>query len=147
MTTPQSDLERECRIFATYLVGCPPTPYVIAKYADAHQVGTAYRNGSRFDRLLVRAAGTNRLATKLADSYASVLAPTSLLRRKLILLLAVLETSAPSCDLLDAVQASRARLIGRLSIRVIGSALSLLIAALVLLPAHLALSAADRSGR
>ncbi|NNM00448.1 MAG: hypothetical protein HKO62_06830 [Gammaproteobacteria bacterium] len=51
------------------------------------------RGSSRFDRLLLRLARAGSVATRLTDGYARFFVPGSLLRDKLVLLLAILETS------------------------------------------------------
>ncbi|HEX6135422.1 MAG TPA: hypothetical protein VFZ24_15740 [Longimicrobiales bacterium] len=141
MTGRQGDLDRECRLFTGYLLGCVPTQYVLDRYADAHRVSDVYSTGTRFDAFLMRAARTGRITTKVVDAYAAILAPTSLIRRKLILLLAILETAAPTAGIIDSVdRGGRVLLFLRLCGRGIGSVLGFLIGALVFVPARLILT-------
>jgi hypothetical protein len=99
--TDETRLKRECRTLGSYLIGTTPDAYVVAKYARAHAVSPVYSSTDRFELLLVRLAGANRSLARIVDAYAAVLAPTALVRRKLILLLAILETCAPSSQIID----------------------------------------------
>jgi len=147
MTPVESQrLRRECTVFSDYLIGWKPNRYVLEKYCDAHQKTANYTPYSRFDRVLVRFAQTGRVTTKLADSYARWLIPASVLRKKLILLLAILETSSPAYRLVDSVTANnkpwfvlKAMQKGLLFV------LSFLLAAIVLLPVHVALGVGERN--
>ncbi|HLH42018.1 MAG TPA: hypothetical protein VKV74_03450 [Bryobacteraceae bacterium] len=104
-------LERECITYAAYLSGTPPTPYLVEKYLDFHQkLGETARPREKartdaFDSFLVEVAARGALWTRLADSYARIFRPNSLLRKKLILVLALLECSPPSFERLDRVPA------------------------------------------
>jgi hypothetical protein len=88
---PQARLARECEVFCRYLVGRPPDAYVQEKYALAHRVAQDYSGGTKFDALLLGLARSGPAGTRLADSYACLLARGSLLRKKLVLLVAILE--------------------------------------------------------
>ncbi len=134
-----SRLERECRTFATYLVGTPPNSYVCAKYVETHDHALQVR--SHFDRLLLSVARRGALGAKLADSYARVFCPQALLRKKLVLLLAILETCSPSYHLIDDLDSnSPTVLVLRMSARAIGSLVALAAAVPFLLPAQLILT-------
>jgi hypothetical protein len=118
-------IERECRVFTEHLIGQAPDPYILRKYGEAHTSESVYTGGSRFDAFLVNVASTHRMLAKLADSYARIFFPTALLRKKLILLLAILETSASSFRAMEAVDGGSnaalvARLCGRLFLFVLG---------------------------
>ncbi len=102
----QATLARECQVFCRYLVGREPAEYVARKYAEAHggagswsapvPFESACRFAARdgFDAALLGVAARGPAWTSLADSYASMAARRSALRRKLVLLAAILE----SCD-------------------------------------------------
>lgn len=92
-------LEAECRRFTRYLLDEAPSPYVLACYQRAHRVSPDFTPHGAFDRAALRLAAT---APGLADAHARLFAPTSALRRKLVLLLAILEASAPSYRRVDA---------------------------------------------
>lgn len=138
---PSALLDRECRVFTRHLLGQSPTPYVRAKYAAAHAMLPALTGGGTFDDFLVRVASFHWLPAMLADSYARVFAPTSRLRVKLVMLLAILETCPPSYRAVDAALGGALPIVLlRLAIRGGVAALSLLAGTLVFGPARLALA-------
>ncbi|HEV8523374.1 MAG TPA: hypothetical protein VGQ71_02655 [Terriglobales bacterium] len=93
-----------------------------------------------FDRFLVRFAIANPTLTRVADSYARLLAPTSTFRKKLVLLLAILESSASSQRFLEHVDGGGKLWLGVAALANGGIfAVSLLLGAVVLFPAQLAL--------
>lgn len=100
-------LERECRVFTRYLAGREPTPYVIEKYRAAHAVDASYRTDSAFDGRLVAVARLHPLLAWLVDAAARFLAPRGTLRKKLVLLLAILETSPPFFSSLERLEEGR----------------------------------------
>jgi len=133
-------IEQECRTLTRYLIGCYPEPYVTEKYSLGHSATTDFTESDRFGRLLTRVARIHPLLTKMADSYARLFVPHTLLRKKLVLLLAILETCAPSYRLLeDTDSGSRTLLLFRLAWRGTGAVLSLLVGAVLLSPLHLIL--------
>ncbi len=99
-------LDRECDVFARYLTGVPAGDYLRTKYREAHGGGgpgagvVGPATGS-FDSALVGFARSGTFATRLADAHARLFANGGLLRRKLVLMLALLECSAP--ERVDAV--------------------------------------------
>lgn len=140
MTGPE--LHEECRRFARYLLNVEATPYVAAKYADAHHTDSAYGTGDAVDRWLVHVAGRGTGAARLADAYARLVRPQGLLRRKLVLLLALLETSAPAWRALE-VEPSRGARGALIALARHGAAAALAAVAgiVVLGPGHLVLRA------
>ena len=137
----QEYLERECRVFTGYLLGCVPHPYAFRKYAEAHRLSTTFSLGSRFDFFLIRAARTHRTVARLADSYARLFFPSALLRKKLVLLLAILETCPPSCHLIESVEGGvKMKLLLRLFSRGLTSVFSLTAGTLLFLPAQILLT-------
>jgi hypothetical protein len=146
MNTPDASIERECRVFAEYLLGCAPDPYVARKYLDAHRVVPAFSKGTRFDFFLIRAARAHRSMAKLADAYARFFVPASLLRRKLVLLLAILETCSPSCHLIDSTEpGGKPMLLVRLCTRAIGTLAFVIIGVVVFLPVQIVFATLQRS--
>ena len=89
--------DRECQVFTQFLVSQNPSEYVIKKYQQAHSNLEVYNGSSAdpFELFLVRLALKNRILTRAVDAYASFFHKRSLLRRKFILLLAILENSPP----------------------------------------------------
>ena len=101
MTDQQLDLERESRAFSRFLTGGLPNEYVTNTYVRAHMLQPTYNMGSPFELWCVAFARRGPLFTRLADAYAVFFAGTSLLRRKLVLMYAILETCSPSHRLFD----------------------------------------------
>jgi hypothetical protein len=140
MLSDPSHLRRECQAFARYLIGDAPLPYVIEKYVSAHDKRPALVPAHAFDRFLVGFAAAGPFFTKIADSYARLVAPASPLRKKLILLLAILESSSPAYRSFERVDAGAAPLlILKILLAQSGFALSFALGALVLFPAQAAL--------
>jgi hypothetical protein len=98
-----TDLDRECDVFCRYLTGRPATAYVREKYRAFHQAPEAAEElqPGTFDGTLVAAARLHPTATRLADAYAAFARPGGTLRKKLVLLVAVLEACAPDALRID----------------------------------------------
>jgi hypothetical protein len=135
---PVPGLERECRNFARYLSGQEPSPYIVEKYLDFHQkIGLPKATG-HFDRFLVSTAARGPFRTRLADSYASVFRRKSILRRKLVVVLALLECAPPTFETLDRVPPGGiAGAVVRLIAGGTGYALALLAGTALFGPVHL----------
>jgi hypothetical protein len=136
-----SPLDREGRVFTRYLIGQEPTDYVIAKYRAFHALPTPRHPEppTAFERLQLAAARWHPWLTRLADAYGRIFLPRGILRAKLILVLALLESSAPSYRAIDAVdEGSRSLLWVRLACSVAGALLALLVAVGLFLPIHVA---------
>ena len=101
MRTDSVDLRREARCFTLYLASRAPTEEIVEKYQQAHQKNPVYSHGDRFDLWMVRTARASPRLTWLLDTYARLLRPRGLLRHKLILTYAILETTAPFFELLE----------------------------------------------
>jgi hypothetical protein len=96
-------LAAECRSFSLYLMNQLPDAYVVEKYCTAHAAGNILDSPhcNAFDAALVRLAPRNRFFTRLIDLYTSLFFKRALVRRKLVLLLAILESAAPSYAYFD----------------------------------------------
>jgi nucleoside-diphosphate-sugar epimerase len=143
-------LQNECRALTAYLVGTQPSAYVEAQYAKAAYVhGLAFdEDFSCFDRTTLKLARSNRLAARCVDAYCGLLHRRGVLRRKLIVLSAILEHVAPTNAAFDRVETRHVALtILSLAGYGIVSALSLLIGAIVLLPTKLICALTARSGQ
>ena len=91
-----SELDAECRVFARYLTGEAPTPYIEEWYRKGHGAWTdVAASATPLDALLLRIARRGPRWTGMADSYARWSRPDGVLRHKLILLLALMEHAPP----------------------------------------------------
>jgi len=135
--TTDALLARECEVFCRYLIGRAPSSYVAQKYAAAHAHDARYSAGSTFDRALLVLARLSPLSAQFVDAYASLAARSSLLRKKLVLLVAILESCDPSHGFDDRVNDTASGVvILRMAWRGSLFALRLLLAALILVPVH-----------
>lgn len=132
------ELELECAKFVRYLSGAEPDRYVIERYVAAHDAGAVELPGtSRFERAVVRIA--RRGPVRMLDAHSRVFANGSLLRRKLVLVLALLETRSPTAERIDAaVPGSSAALFLRIGMFGILFAARVAVASVLLLPVRLA---------
>ena len=95
-------LDRECSVFSIYLIGEPPSEYVKRKYREAHQTGLLLDAAAQpAEDFLVRVASIGPWSAKIIDAYTRIFRPFSTVRKKLVLLLAILESCAPSHARLD----------------------------------------------
>lgn len=133
-----SVLDQECLVFCRYLIGQEPNSYIINKFQEAHRVGSINPPGDTFNRLLLWVATTGRLWTKLVDTYTAVFCKTSVVRKKLILLLAILESNAAACHGLDAVDETHKLL---LCLKIMGKGCTfvfvLFLGIVIFLPVHI----------
>jgi NADH dehydrogenase len=99
----RATLARECRVFSRYLASQEPTAYIREQY-QAAAVARELANPeefSSFDRKTLWLARQSIVLTHLADTYCVVFHRNGALRRKLILLLAILEHTAPTANRFD----------------------------------------------
>lgn len=103
MAEPGDDrLAAECRLFCRYLADVDATPDIIGAYQRAHAIATLkLRATTPLDRALQRLAITGTAFTRMADSFAGLIAPASALRRKLVVLMAILESRGASAMRVD----------------------------------------------
>ncbi|MFN7978709.1 MAG: NAD(P)H-binding protein [Vicinamibacterales bacterium] len=99
---PPDVLAAECAVFTRHVLGVAPAPTVVDAYVRAHAVSPRFRAVTAFDQRLVAVARRGPLVARLADAHARLLDPAGLLRRKLVLLLALLETTPPHYRAVDA---------------------------------------------
>lgn len=146
MVNPRDLFNRECQVFSAYLLGVTPTAFVLGKYAVAHRVSTGFTSGGDFDDFLVRSATRHRVLTRMADAYARAFVPRSLLRRKLVLLLAILETCPRTGPMIDtAPGATVPGIAARLGVSVLASASSLAAGVILFHPVRLWMAARERA--
>jgi hypothetical protein len=97
------------------------------------------------DAFLVQVASIGLGSTKIIDVYTRVFRPFSLVRKKLVLLLAILESCAPTHAYLDSVDSDSIPLLFlRLFQRCLTFALIVIVSVLVILPAELILRGGAR---
>jgi hypothetical protein len=93
-------LDRECRVYTRYFIGREPDAYLVSKYRDYHSLFPPSGNATLLDRALLGLSRKGVLGARLADIYASRFAKACSLRRKLSLMLALIESS-PFCQWLE----------------------------------------------
>lgn len=131
-------LDRECEVFCRYLAGVAADDYLRMRYRATHERGAVERAGGAcaYDRALVVLARTAPLAARFVDAHARIFAGGGLLRRKLVLVLALLELRAP--ERVDSVTSgSPIGFFVRAAFLAAGFALMLVLSTLVLLPVRL----------
>ncbi len=91
-------LALECRAWSRYLVDRMPSASVLSRYLEAHAQGIVEgpKSSSTFDCALVRVARVAPFLARLCDVHARIFRPAGLLRRKLVLTLALLEADRQS---------------------------------------------------
>jgi len=143
-----TNLDAECDVFTRHLLGRGADDYVRSKYRAAHTALTTLTARDAFDSFLVRFAGRGRPFAKLADAHSAWFRPASLLRKKLVLLLAILETSPESYRTIDAPVGGRpAGAFLALAATGLSAVLSLVMGSLILLPIQAVLAVGSRSAR
>ena len=92
-------LRAECDALTRYLIGRPADDYVRHHYVRG--VETLGLRPTRFDRVLCRWARGPRLVARGADFYGRLFRPSGALRKRLVLLLAILESYGPTAEVTD----------------------------------------------
>ncbi len=134
-------LNAECRVFTQHLLGCDPDDYVAAHYRAAHAGMPTLSPRGRFDRALLSFARISPLCAKIADAYASLFLRAGALRKRLVLLLAILETRPPFSTMIDqALGGSTLLLLIRLGARTAAALISLLVGTLIFTPTRIVLA-------
>lgn len=145
MSTGPRDLRREVDTFARYLIGERVASEALADaYASAHgKLALVARGG--IDRWLLDVARLHPFLTRVADAYARRFAPRAAVRRKLILLLAMLESTHPTSEAFEAPGVSAGSVVLRLFAHGMVAVLATLAGLVVFGPLHLVSNlAADR---
>ena len=94
-----ANLDRECVTFARYLTGQTPGPYVTEKYRDAHLRHDVLRaETSTIERTLLRVARATGPGAWLVDAYTAIFLRKAPVRKKWVLLVAILESCAPTAE-------------------------------------------------
>lgn len=126
---PAADpLVGECARLCTYLVGSEPDAYVTRKYVEAHERLHPRLGGAAGPDAMVALARRGAHAAGLVDAYTRVFRRESLFRRKLILLVAILECAPSTAARFEAAApSSPVRVVARLLPSMTGFLLRLLI--------------------
>jgi len=133
-------LESECSVFTRYLTKVGPTAYVMAHYINATMArGLALdRDLAPFDRTMLRFARRNQMFTRWADAYSAILHRSGAMRRKLVVLAAILEHVPPTSDIFDRPLVMRpAVTLLHLMTHGVGFALSFIVGATIFVPLRL----------
>ena len=135
----QASLLAECRHFTRYLVDVDPDDYVCDSYLLANKVRhDELTPQTGFDLLLLTISLKHRLLTRAIDVYARFFAHASAVRRRLVTLLAFIESSASTVERHEHPDyAGLAGFVADLAWRSAGLALLLLVAIVILLPVQL----------
>src|SRR4029453_12121155 len=93
---------RGCRVFCRYLADVDATPDVIDAYRRAHAIDSLRLHAATpLDRALQRLAIAGAAFPPLAASFPGASRPASTLRRKLVVLMAILESRGASAMNVD----------------------------------------------
>lgn len=137
-------LRRECILMSRYMIGQQPSDYVIEKYIEAHRYSEMVdgSNQKPFERFLLQIATRNVFLLKVVDAYSAIFNPSSVLRNKLILLVAIMESCAPSYRAFEAQEsASNIQILYELAWKGALFAISFALAFLILIPTQLIFTA------
>ena len=137
----QQALERECRLITRYLIGGEPQPAIADAYRSYHnRFPDQVRPTSRFDELSVALARSGSLGLRLADGYTGLFRRQGALRQKIVLTLALLESSAPSHHVIDRpYRGIRLLVLTKLALRTAGELAILALAVPIMMPLQLLL--------
>ena len=93
-----SVLEVECRSFTRYLIGREPPEYVIGKYLDAHEKSGIFEpgRGDAFNGLLSKFSAYHASLAAVVDAYTSLFFREAEVRKKWVVLIAILESCSPT---------------------------------------------------
>ena len=99
----KGQINAECHVFTRYLTGQLPDSYIAEKYAAAFLPGQPLSEDlqSGFDALLVRLAVIHPFFTRAVDAFSRFFYAGSTLSKRLIILLAILESQASTAVELD----------------------------------------------
>lgn len=131
-------VDRECVTFTRHLIGLSPDAFILDRYAAAIGVVPALTPSPGFDRAMLGIARRGVLAARCSDAYAALFARRSTLRKRLVMLLAILETRAPYSARIDhAVGGSVPTVMARVALRSALALLALALGLVLLVPVRL----------
>jgi len=129
-----AELDRECRALTRYLVGREPSDGMTGAYCRCDRVHTTV---DRFDGLLLSLALTGGPTARIADAYSSRFRRGSVLRRKMVLVLALAECDPDLAESIDTPDGPGLALWASLGLAAILSFLALVTGVVLLGPVHL----------
>ncbi len=132
-----AELDAECRAMTCFLIGQGPSEYALSKYRDGHRrgIGGPADDAPSFDDELVAFARRGPWAVRVADSWATFFSRGGTLRRKLVLLLAILESDGETSARVDSPEpGGPVGFVLRTALRGFGFAASFLIAIAIFAP-------------
>jgi hypothetical protein len=135
-TASDTRLGDEFRLFARHLGERNANDYLASKYADAHAIRRIAPR-TPFDAFILSVARTGSFGLWLADGFTGFFARKSIVRVKLVLTLALLESAAPSFERLDTPQGKGLGAWGMMFVQSWVFAFGLMLGALVFFPAKL----------
>lgn len=96
--TPAAEVRRECARLSRYLTGEDPDPYVLEWYVEARRARPElFHPDGGVDRALAHGATMRWVPLRALDALGRFVAPACAVRRKLVLLGAVLESAPVTC--------------------------------------------------
>jgi hypothetical protein len=131
---------KEHAVFTRYLTNKAPTEYVATQYRMALAARGLAKEAcsSAFDRVTLTLARRGPLCARLADAYCTIFRRHGLLRQRLILLMAIVEHTAPYSERFDrSISRSAIGSAAFLFLQSVQFTLFLMVGAVLLLPAHL----------
>lgn len=135
LTFDPNVLDRECAVFCRYLSGHEANEYVRGKYREAHQTRFLSGEADRADAVFASIARLHPWTARIVDAYTRVFRPFSIVRKKLVILLAILESCAPTHTYLDTADSQPpVLLVTRMVPRCMIFAVAVLISMVLLLP-------------
>ncbi|MGH8550569.1 MAG: NAD-dependent epimerase/dehydratase family protein [Methylococcales bacterium] len=147
---PEDALNAECSVYTRYLADQEPDLYIQRKYAEAFEPGRplAIRARSRFEALLEKLSTKNPIYTRALDGYCKFFYRDSIVRQKLVLLLAILECRASTAGKIDrADRLAPPLMLLTFLTQITSSILLLSVATILLSPVRLALNGLERLSR
>jgi hypothetical protein len=137
--TPRVDLDRECSTLHRYLAGRRPDEYVCAQYREAHShLEILQTSAGWFDDFLAKIGFISPVLMHLVQSYSRIMHPDARVRRKAVLLLAIMECSPGALDVVQhAGPTGKLASFARAGAAVAGFAISFLLSLVLLGPIHL----------
>lgn len=136
MTDGHARLEHEARTFTAALIGAVPVAYVVKQYARGH-VSLPLAPVQGFDAVLMHVARGGPTLTRIADAYARLFARRAILRRKLTLLLAILESAPPTDGAFGPIVTSAPAVLARLALAGVAAVLFTAAGVVMIGPLHI----------